>query len=53
MRLIYAPRGESSGHITFPLEPMLTVDGRPMIAALEMLLGPDRLFEGEQVILDC
>jgi len=46
LRLIYAPRGESSGHITFPLEPMLTVDGRPMIAALEMLLGTDRLFEG-------
>ena len=46
LRLVYAPRGESSGYITFPLEPMLTVDGRPMIAALEMLLGPDRLFEG-------
>ena len=46
LRLIYAPRGESSGHLTFPLEPMTSVDGRPMIAALEMLLGPDRLFEG-------
>lgn len=46
LRLIYAPRGESSGHITFPLEPMISVDGRPMIGALEMLLGPDRLFEG-------
>ena len=46
LRLVYAPRGESSGHITFPLEPMTSVDGRPMIAALEMLLGPDRLFEG-------
>tara|TARA_Y100000589_G_C27191423_1_gene644972 strand:- start:164 stop:4312 length:4149 start_codon:yes stop_codon:yes gene_type:complete len=46
LRLIYAPRGESSGHITFPLEPMISVDGRPMIEATEMLLGPDRLFEG-------
>ena len=46
LRLVYAPRGESSGHITFPLEPMISVDGRPMIAAIEMLLGPDRLFEG-------
>ena len=46
LRLVYAPRGESSGHITFPLEPMTSVDGRPMIGALEMLLGPDRLFEG-------
>ena len=46
LRLVYAPRGESSGHITFPLEPMITVDGRPMVGALEMILGPDRLFEG-------
>jgi hypothetical protein len=46
LRLVYAPRGESSGHLTFPLEPMTTVDGRPMLAALQMLLGPDRLFEG-------
>ena len=37
LRLVYAPRGESSGHITFPLEPMISVDGRPMIGALEML----------------
>ena len=46
LRLVVAPRGESSGHLTFPLEPMTTVDGRPMLAALQMLLGPDRLFEG-------
>jgi hypothetical protein len=46
LRLVYALRGESSGHLTFPLEPMTTVDGRPMLAALQMLLGPDRLFEG-------
>lgn len=46
LRLVYAPRGESSGHLTYPLEPMTTVDGRPMLAALQMLLGPDRLFEG-------
>ena len=46
LRLVYAPRGESSGHLTFPLEPMTTVDGRPMLAAVQMLLGPDRLFEG-------
>ncbi len=46
IRLVYAPRGESSGHITFLLDPMTTVDGRPMIGALEMLLGEDRLFEG-------
>jgi hypothetical protein len=47
LRLVVAPRGESSGHLTFPLEPMTTVDGRSMLAALQMLLGPDRLFEGD------
>jgi hypothetical protein len=41
LRLVYAPRGESSGHLSFPLEPMTTVDGRPMLAALQMQLGPD------------
>ncbi|MCS5700274.1 BREX-1 system adenine-specific DNA-methyltransferase PglX [Cyanobium sp. FGCU-52] len=46
LRLIYAPRGESSGHITFPLEPMATVAGRPMLGALQLLLGVDRLFSG-------
>ncbi|TGH20875.1 MAG: SAM-dependent methyltransferase, partial [Aphanocapsa feldmannii 277cI] len=45
LRLIHAPRGESSGHITFPLEPMTTVAGRPMLAAMQMLLVADRLFE--------
>ena len=33
------PRGESSSHITLPLEPMAEVAGRPMLGALEMLLG--------------
>ena len=46
LRLVHAPRGESSGHITLPLEPMAEVAGRPMLGALEMLLGVDRLFGG-------
>jgi len=46
LRLVYAPRGESSGHITFPLEPMATVAGRPLLGALQLLLGVDRLFSG-------
>ena len=46
LRLIFAPRGESSGYITFPLEPMTTVAGRPMLGALQMLLGVDRMFSG-------
>ncbi|MCP9910785.1 N-6 DNA methylase, partial [Cyanobium sp. BA20m-p-22] len=46
LRLVHAPRGESSGHITMPLEPMAEVAGRPMLGALELLLGVDRLFGG-------
>lgn len=43
-RLIYAPAGETSGYATFELADMLTVAGRPILAALEMLLGAARLF---------
>ncbi|MEN9541385.1 MAG: hypothetical protein RLZZ459_1476, partial [Cyanobacteriota bacterium] len=46
LRLIHAPRGESSGWLTMPLEPMAEVAGRPMLGALELLLGVDRLFGG-------
>jgi methylase of polypeptide subunit release factors len=44
LRLIYAPAGETSGYATFDLADMLTVAGRPILAALEMLLGVARLF---------
>lgn len=44
IRLVYAPRGETSGHITFPLAAMTEVAGRPILAALEMLVCADRLF---------
>ena len=44
LRLVYAPSGESSGHVTFPIEAMTEVPGRPILGALEMLLGADRLF---------
>jgi hypothetical protein len=47
LRLVYAPRGEASGHITFPLQPMLETSGRPILAALRMLLDPARLFQGD------
>ena len=46
LRLVHAPRGESSGWLTIPLEPMAEVAGRPMLGALELLLGVDRLFGG-------
>lgn len=38
IRLIYAPRGESTGHITFPIEPMQEVQGRLIIGAFYQLL---------------
>ena len=44
IRLVFAPRGESSGHITFHVEDMKTVAGRPLVAAFHMLLGQERLF---------
>ncbi|MEB3310269.1 MAG: DNA methyltransferase [Snowella sp.] len=44
IRLVYAPRGESSGYLTFPVQAMTEVSGRLILAALEMLIGADRLF---------
>ncbi len=44
LRLVYAPRGESSGSLTFPVQAMCEVAGRPIVAALHMLLSADRLF---------
>lgn len=38
VRLIYAPRGESTGHITFPIGPMREVQGRLIIGAFYQLL---------------
>lgn len=44
IRLVYAPRGESSGYITFNLSDMVQVAGRPIVAALLMLLSYERLY---------
>ena len=44
LRLVYAPSGESSGHLTFPLAAMCEVSGRPILAALDMLLSEQRVF---------
>jgi hypothetical protein len=44
LRLVYAPRGETTGHLTFPVQAMTEAAGRPVFAALLMLLGADRLF---------
>jgi hypothetical protein len=43
-RLIYAPRGETSGHQSFLIRPMAMVAGRPMLGGLKLLLDRFRLF---------
>ncbi len=44
LRLVYAPQGETSGHATFDVGQMSEVAGRPIFAALQMLLSAERLF---------
>ncbi len=46
IRLVYAPKGESSGHITFEFSQMAQPAGRPILAAFDMLLSADALFGG-------
>jgi hypothetical protein len=44
VRLIYAPYGESSGSISFRVDDMATVGGRPILDAFVMLLAANRWF---------
>jgi hypothetical protein len=44
IRFVYAPRGETAGQITFPIQAMCETAGRPMVAALHLLLDAQRLF---------
>lgn len=44
LRLVYSPRGETSGYATFNVDEMAQVAGRPMFAALHMLLSAERMF---------
>ncbi len=44
VRLVYAPRGESSGHVTWPVHLLGTPRDRDLLSALYMLLGAARLF---------
>jgi len=48
IRLVYAPKGESSGHVTFPIHQMTMAANWPMLAALHLLLHSDRLFIGAE-----
>lgn len=43
LRIVYAPRGENAGTLTFPVSAMAEIAGRPILAALEMLLSGYRL----------
>lgn len=43
VRLVYAPRGESSGYLTFRFAHLAQTQGRPMAGALFALLGAERV----------
>ncbi|WP_338867916.1 DNA methyltransferase [Myxococcus stipitatus] len=44
VRLVYAPHGETSGHITFRFTDLVTASGRPLFDAMVMLLHARRFF---------
>ena len=44
IKLLYAPRGENVGILTFPVAPMGQVWGRPILGAMQLLLGKTRLW---------
>ncbi len=44
IRLVYAPKGETSGHATFEFAQMALPAGRPILAAFDMLLSEQALF---------
>jgi hypothetical protein len=44
LRLVVAPKGESSGHLTFRLAELAEVSGRLMLSGLDLLLGQSRVF---------
>ncbi len=46
IRLLSAPRGESSGWMDFKVRDMLPTAGRPLVAALRLLLRESRLLAG-------
>ena len=44
IRLVYAPRGESSGHLSFAFSQMALPAGRPILASFDMLLSAEAFF---------
>ena len=45
VRLVYAPRGEATGHINFPVSVMSEVPGRPVHEACLTLLSSSRILD--------
>jgi len=45
IRLVYAPPGESTSHLTFRGSDMQKAEGRPILAAFELLLSASRTYE--------
>lgn len=46
LRLVYAPRGETAGWITWPLAALGRVEGRPMLAGMKLCLGRNAFWTG-------
>lgn len=44
LRLVYAPRGETSGWASWPLRSLSVIAGRPMLGGLKVTLNAFRLF---------
>lgn len=44
LRLVYAPHGESTGHLTFRFDDLAEVGGRPILDAMVALLHAERHF---------
>ncbi|RYZ17795.1 MAG: hypothetical protein EOO70_00910, partial [Myxococcaceae bacterium] len=42
LRVVYAPPGETTGHLTFRVKHLVGPEGRPVLAAMELLLGARR-----------
>jgi hypothetical protein len=44
IRIVYQPRAETSGWLSFPIRSLATVAGRAMLGGLKLMLGHARLF---------
>ena len=50
LRLVYAPRDQTAGHLSVPVAWMCEVAGRPILAGLRCLLRQDSLFIDEPLL---